>query len=308
MEQATLGFRLADDFLRWGTRFDTVVPDFEGTGYASQMLPCNEAYGFATRYVELSSPRPDRPVMALAYELAGTDMRSNDIFAQLVIRLGPPTDIDRDELSPYASTSDHVVLYASWRAREGISFGISLYGAPRSSSFGDGVGKLYVNWNDVAAAAAPWMSAWRAANEEVAADALAATGVELFAVDYDTCANYAGEPDRAATLCLHVPEILDTPVPVASKLDDKRFALWADRTGARWYLSSLMDTIRLGEPETSTVAVAHIAPARGGGSSTIEIGPWRVRDEWNSPTILNAVRRLERVPGLTFQQSSGHDV
>lgn len=308
MEQAAHGFRLSGDFLRWGTRFDTVVSDFEGTGYASRMLPCNEAYGFAMRYVELSAPRPDRPVMALAYELAGTDMRSNDIFAQLVIRLGPPTDIDRDELAAGAYTSDHVVLYASWAAREGISFGISLYGAPRSSSFGDGVGKLYVTWNDVTAAAAPWMSAWRAANEEVAAEALAATGVDLFAVNYDTSANYAGEPERASMLCLHAPEILDTPGPVASRLDDKRFALWTGRTGARWYLSSLFDTVRLGEQETSRVTVVHTAPARGGGSSTIEIGPWRVRDEWNSPTILRAVRRLERVPGLTFHQFSGHDV
>lgn len=308
MDQAALGFRLDGNFHPWGTRFDTVVSDFEGTGYASRMLPCDEVHGFATRYVELSAPRPDRPVMALAYELAGTDMRVNDILAQLVIRLGPPTDIDRDELSPYASTSDHVVLYASWKAREGISFGVSLYGAPRSSSFGDGVGKLYVNWNDVTAAAAPWMSAWRAANEEVASHALGATSVEFFAVNYDTCANYAGEPDRAAMLCLHAPEILDSPGPVAVELDDKRFALWTDRTGSRWYLSSLIDTIRLGERETSRVTVAHAAPARGGGSSAIEIGPWWVRDEWNSPTILNAVRRLQRVPGLTFHQSSGHDV
>jgi hypothetical protein len=62
MDDTTEGFRLGEaGFFPWGTRFDAVVRDFEGTGYASRPLPCSEAYGFATRSAEPSAPRPDRP-------------------------------------------------------------------------------------------------------------------------------------------------------------------------------------------------------------------------------------------------------
>ena len=62
------------------------------------------------------------------------------MFAQLVIKLGMPIRIERDELSPYASSSSHVVLYANWKAN-GRPIGVSFYGAPRESDFGDGIGK-----------------------------------------------------------------------------------------------------------------------------------------------------------------------
>ncbi len=307
MDEMTKGFRLGDGTLvPWGTRFDEVVTDFERTGYASRDLPCDAAYGFTTRYLEVTAPRPDRPILTVAYELADTGAPIKDLFAQLVIKLGMPGEIERDETSDYIHSSSHVVLYANWQKR-GRPIGVSFYGAPRESAFGDGIGKLYVSWGDLDAAAAPWKPAWLAANAALAQAALAPGKIQLFSVQYDTRVFPQEDPKRANDLCLNSPEILDTPQPIARQLDDKRFALWSDQAGARWHLSTRTDTIVLGGPDTSVVRLTQLEPARGGGSATIDIGRWWVRDAWKSGSIADAERALERVPGLTFNRSSGHD-
>lgn len=307
MDETTKGFRLGDGTLvPWGTRFDEVVKDFERTGYASRDLACAEAYGFATRYLEVTAPRPDRPILTVAYELATTDRPPKDVFAQLVIKLGMPGEIDRDELSPHADSPSHVVLYANWKTK-GHPIGVSFYGAPRESAFGDGIGKLYMSWGDLEAAAAPWMPAWLAANREVEQAAGTVGKIQLFSVQYDTRVFPQKDPKRPADLCLNSPEILNTPPSIARQLNDKRFALWSDQTGTRWHLSTRSDTVVLGGPETSEVRLTQLEPARGGGSATIDIGRWWVRDAWKSRTIAEAEHALERVPGLSFKRYSGHD-
>ena len=309
MDDTAKGFRLGEaGFFPWGTRFDEVVREFEGLGYASRKLACIDVYGFATRLVEVSASRPDRPILTLTYELAATEKPSRDLFAQLVIRLGPPEKIDRDELSPYATSPDHVVLNADWTTPDGIPIGLSLYGAPRATEFGDSAGSLYVSWGNIEAAAAPWVKEWQAANDEVARAAQSPGKVETFAVLYDVRASDADDPHRVANRCLHTPELLDTPEPIASLLGDKGFALWSDAVGKRWHLSTAACTVVLGLPDTSTVKVASVEPARGGGHSTIDVGGWWVRDEWKSRAVEAAVRALQHVPGLTIDRWSGHDV
>ncbi|TBR26943.1 MAG: hypothetical protein EPO10_20655, partial [Reyranella sp.] len=89
MDDTATGFRLGKAaFFPWGTRFDAVVRDFEGTSYASRALPCGEAYGFMTCSAEASAPRPDRPVLTVTYELAATVNPARNLFAPLVMRLG----------------------------------------------------------------------------------------------------------------------------------------------------------------------------------------------------------------------------
>ena len=108
MDDTTKGFRLGEaGFFPWGTRFDAVVRDFEGTGYASRILSCSEAYGFVTRSAEPSAPRPDRPVLTVTYELAATANPARDLFAPLVMRLGAPQKIERDELSGVCQAALH---------------------------------------------------------------------------------------------------------------------------------------------------------------------------------------------------------
>lgn len=309
MDDTATGFRLGEaGFFPWGTRFDAVVRDFEGTGYASRPLSCAEAYGFAACSAEPSSPRPDRPVLSVTYELAASASPARDLFAPLVMGLGAPQTIQRDELSPHASSPDHVVLYANWKTAEGIPIALSLYGAPRATRFGDSAASLYLSWGDLEAAAAPWRDQWHAANDEVARAAQSPGRIERFSVGYDVRASDAHDPLRIANRCLSAPELLDTPRPIAGDLGDRGFALWSDAAGRRWHLSTFACTIVLGGRETSLVRVASIEPARGGGFSSIDIAGWWARDVWESRAIEEAVRALEGVPGLTIERSSGHDV
>ena len=158
MEDWASGFRIDEAFHTWGTRFDSVVPGCVETGYASLELPCRSAYGFATVYAEPTAPRPDRPVTTVAYELADTGTAPRYLFAELVKRLGPPDDISRDD-APEQANENAVVLHANWK-RDRVAIGLSLYGAPRPSDFGNGLGKLYLSWAERDAAVAPFLAEW----------------------------------------------------------------------------------------------------------------------------------------------------
>jgi len=298
MDDAARGFRIGAAFRPWGILFEAVAPSAVDSGYASTELPCASAYGFATVYAEITAPRPDRPVMGLAYELAASGAVAKDIFAQLVIRLGAPSEVDREEKN--AGNSDSIVLHAQW-SRGGVAIALSLYGAPRPSEHGDGMGKLYLSWGDIDAASAPFIDAWRAANAELAQAAAAAATVHTFSVAYEI--NPLLEPR-----CLHHPEILETPPSIATRLGPTGFALWSDAAGTRWHLSTAADSIVLGRPDSSAVQVIEIEPAKGGGFAAIEVGPWSVRSSRLSRAIADAARELEKLPGLTITRHDGYDV
>ena len=297
MDDTARGFRIGDAFFAWGTLFDAVAPCTVDSGYASTELPCTSAYGLATVYAAVTASRPDRPITGLAYELAASGAAPKDIFAQLVVRLGAPREIDRGDENDGDFNS--VVLYAQW-SRGGIAIALSLYGAPRPSEHGDGIGILYLNWNDEAASA-PFMDAWRAASNELALTAASASTVHVFHVAYDV--NPLPEPR-----CLHHPEILATPAVLSARLGDTGFALWSDAAGGRWHRSMATDSIVLGGPEASSVQVMEIEPAKGGGFAAIEVGAWSVRDAWGSRAIADAVRLLGNVPGLVVTRHDGYDV
>lgn len=298
MDDTAQGFRIGDTFHPWGTLFDAVAPGAIEAGYASTCIACAEAYGFAAVSAAITAPRPDRPVMGLTYELAVSGPSGKDVFAQLVIRLGAPTQIDREEEN--AGNESAVVLHAQWSRGE-IAIALSLYGAARPSEFGDSIGALYLTWGNIDAASAPFIDVWRAANEELAKAAATAAMVHTFAVAYPI--NPLPGP-----ACLHHPEILETPAPLAARLGEVGFALWSDATGTRWYLSTAADSIVLGGPDSSTVQVLEIEPAKGGGFAGIEVGPWSVRSAWLSRAIANAASELEKLPGLTVVRHGGHDV
>ncbi len=298
MDDIARGFLIGAAFHPWGTLFQAVAPGAVDEGYACTELPCPAAYGFATVYAEITAPRPDRPVMGLAYELAAAGAMPKEIFAQLVIRLGAPTEVDRKEEN--TGNSDSVVLHARW-SRGDIAIALSLYGALRPSAFGDGLGKLYLSWGDIDAASAPFIDAWRAANADLARAAASAATVHTFSVAYPI--NPLPGPH-----CLHHPEILETPPPIAARLGPTGFALWSDAAGRRWHLSTAADSIVLGRPGSTAVQVIEIEPAKGGGFAAIAVGPWSVRSAWLSRAIADAAHELETLPGLTITRHDGYDV
>lgn len=305
MDDWDSGFRLDDAFHPWGTRFEAVAPGHVERGYASVELPCRSAYGFATVYAEPSAAMPDRPVTSIAYELADSGEPSRKLFAQLVMRLGQPHEVSRDEVPPSANASDSVVLHARWK-HASIEIGLSLYGAPRPSDFGVGLGKLYVSWHDLDAAAAPFLAEWKAANQAVAEGAVGAQP-EILALQYPLYEADAAPPDPRER-ALSMPELLQTPPAIAALLGPTTFALWSDGTGGCWHLSTAHSTVRLGGAETSTAQFLEIEPARGGGYAALEVGAWSVRDAYRSASLKKAVDILETIPSLTIDRHTGHDV
>jgi hypothetical protein len=303
MDDTATGFRIGEALHPWGTLFDAVAPGRVERGYASVELPCRSAYGLATVYAEPAAARPDRPVTTVAYELADTGAAPRYLLAELVKRLGQPDEISRQD-GPERANASSVVLRANWK-RGKVRIGLSLYGAPRPSAFGDGLGKLYLSWTEQEAAAAPFLAAWTAANDAAAA---AAEGARLkaFAVRYDI---YRDDhpPPSASELALQTPHVLLTPPAVAGRLGRTTFALWSDAAGARWHLSTARTTVLLGGAETSTLHFYDVAPARGGGFTEIGTSSWSVRDVHGSTSMRDAVAALEALPGLTVERYSGHD-
>lgn len=297
LDECTNGFRIDGTLYKWGARFDEVVADHAGEDYIRHSIPCRTAYGFETISVELTADAPDRPVTCLAYEIAAS-LGPKEAFARLVKTLGQPGEISREDVT----NADSVALYASWK-RNACSISASFYGAARASEFGDSIGALYLLWTDTAAAAAPFLDRWTAANAALAEAARDAKPT-FFDVRYPTFdPDYpAPTPDERA---LRADSLLDTPAEAAKRLGTRTFALWSDRSGI-WYLSTGRDTVRL--VEGTVVDLLEIAPARGSGYAALEIGMWHVRDVHGSAAIAEAGRRIARIPGVIVERHTGNDV
>lgn len=301
-EDWSQGFRLGDVLHRWGARLDASATDRTRQGWCFQSLPCAEAYGFATTCAELMAPRINRPVVQLFYRLCARST-GEDVLAQLVSRIGRPDQIGHSEVPPLANPSGVVVLNATWR-HHATSVGVSIYGAHRTSDSGVDMGMIYLTWDDVEAAGAPYVDAWRRANEGLARAAATAqpTVFHLQRPIFDP----AKSPESAHTRALNSPELLETPATIAAPLGLKGFALWLG--GDAWYLSTARATVLLGTPETSIVQFTELAPARGCGSAELRVGIWAVRDTWRSPAIDDAADVLSRVPGLVVEHQEDIDI
>jgi len=202
------------------------------------------------------------------------------------------------------ANASSVVLHARWKGGT-VEIGLSLYGAPRPSDFGEGLGKLYLSWADRDAAAAPFLAAWTAANRAVAAAAEGAR-IKVFSLQHALHEDDS-EPMSPAELALSMAELMLTPPSIAARLAPTTFALWSDAAAVRWHLSTGRATVLLGGGETSTVSFLDIAPARGGGYAELCVGHWSVRDAHGSVAIAAAVAALETLPGLRIGRQSGHD-
>lgn len=301
LDECANGFRIDETLHRWGVRFNEIVADCATDDYVRHCISCSTAYGFATVSIELTANAPDRPVTGLAYEL-GTSIEPKEAFARLVKTLGQPGEISRENVPQNDQSGGSVALYATW-TRGPCSIGLSLYGGPRASEFGDSIGALYLTWTDIEAAAAPYLEPSTAATRVLADAAKEATST-LFEVEYPLF-----DPDYPAPSpserALRGDGLLDTPAGAARRLGARTFALWGDKSGA-WYLSTGRETIRLhGE---ATVHWHEIAPARGGGYSALQVGAWQVRDSFGSPAIAEAARLIGQVSGLLVERHTGHDV
>jgi hypothetical protein len=289
MDDCDKGYRIGGVLHPWGTTFEEPAA-----------RPCSSAYGFETLYVELTAADTGRPVTCATYELANVTV-PKAVFANLVKQLGQPDEIDREDEVSGAGSPDRVVLYAIWR-RDNHEISVSLYGAPRASDFGDGIGKLYLSWSDTVAAAGPMLEQWHAANTALAQAAETPQAQAIFDVAWPTF-NPEDEPLAEAWQALNMPELLKTPNVIANRLGETAFAIW--QSAGIFYISHGRATVAIGG---TPVQYNEIEPARGGGYASIEIGSWYVRDEHKSPAIAEAVALLARIPGLTIERHDGYNV
>ena len=154
-------------------------------------------------------PGPTGPVIGLAYELAASGPPAKEVFAQLVIRLGAP---DRGSTARRRTPATRVRSSCTPSGRGDIAIALSLYGAARPPIFGDGIGALYLELGR-------HRCRGRAVRRCLARRQRASwQRPPLHGGDRAHLRRRLSDQSPARTACLHHPEILETPTPIAARL------------------------------------------------------------------------------------------
>ncbi len=318
MDPVAAGFRIDGLLFPWGSTLATVaarlgLPAAEPAGHRAQWLdvPCAEIFGLAAVGAALMAPGPERPVLQATYRLAplpGGELGEPPAWLGLLAdSLGAPDDIGHRDLGDYRDPSNGVRCYASW-ARDGFGAGLSLYGGLRQRELGISAGGLHVDWADTVAAARPFVAAWQARADRLAALAQDVAEIHVFKLAMPQLPRVHGGiigAARAAEHALKAPDVLPTPAPIAARLGAKGFGIW--QAGGAWCISHSWDSVTfpLGDPVAATWH--DVLPAKGAGHSEIDIARWSVCDVTGSAVIEQAVAALRALPGVTVTHQVGHD-
>ncbi|MBX3532117.1 MAG: hypothetical protein KF849_16040 [Rhizobiaceae bacterium] len=321
MHEIDSGFRLDGRLIPWGTTMASAAADagiaFADDGrvaYTRLRARCPRAYGFDTLAAEMGGFGGDRPVTSLAYELALPGDGSMDAARWIdPIRhaCGVP---ERDETEEIAAgdayASSRVRRYAHWQAGE-ASIGISIYGAPRSGPEGRSAGTLWLSWPH-AKAAIPYLPPWRSACAALAVSARGARDLRAFTVQMKPSAMHLGSGrnaahNRACELALTAPDVLDTPLGIATRLKPDQFAFWRNPDQKLACLSTRFDS-RIWD-EGSAVEVTHqvTRPAKGGGMAGLHLGRLSIYDFFGSRAIAEAADALAQMTGVTVKRVEDYD-
>jgi hypothetical protein len=321
MHEIDSGFRLDGRLIPWGTTMASAAADagiaFSGDGrvaYTRLRARCSRAYGFDTLAAEMGGFGGDRPVTSLAYELAlpgDGSMEPDQWIGPARHAFGAP---ERDETEDIAAGDAHassrVRRYADWQAGE-ASIGVSIYGAPRAVPEGRSAGTLWLSWPHVKAAI-PYLPSWRSACAALAVSARGARDLHVFTVQMPPNAMHLGAGrnaahNRACELALTAPDVLDTPLDIATKLKPDQFALWRNPDQKLACLSTRFDS-RIWD-EGTAVEVTHqvTKPAKGGGMAGLHLGRLSVYDFYGSRVIDEAAAALAQMPGVTVRRVEDHD-
>lgn len=321
MHEIDSGFRLDGRLIPWGTTMASAAADagiaFAGDGsvaYTRLRARCSRAYGFDTLAAEMGGFGGDRPVTSLAYELALPGDGSTDAerwIDPVCHAFGAPgRDETEDIPAGDAHASSRVRRYAHWQSGE-ASLGISIYGAPRAVSEGRSAGTLWLSWPH-AKAAIPYLPSWRSACAALAVSARGAQDLRLFTVQVPPNAMHLGTGrnaahNRACELALTAPDVLDTPLDIATRLKPDQFAIWRNPEQKLACLSTRFDS-RIWD-EGSAVEVIHqvTKPAKGGGMAGLHLGRLSVYDFYGSRAIDDAAAALARMRGVAVRRVEDYD-
>lgn len=322
MDDIETGFRVGATLVPWGAtlaeaaaRLGVVAPP-EARRRPELTVACGETCGLPALSATLTADGADRPVTRLAYELAA-DATPAELArrwpASLSSWAGAPARAGFHALPAIADLSGSVLWHGHWPLGE-VALNLSVYGAPRRTALGMSGGCLWLSLSE-RRAAAPFVGAWIGRCLALADIAGRLSGIETFSVRYDLHGLAGGTAGsgkeirtaRAARLALSMPEILDTPDIVAARLTPRTFALWTSADDGVWAASTRWDTRLLRLGEKVKVNRIDLKPAKGGGWSGIEIGPWSVRDAPGSRSIADAADFLARIDGVCVTRHYGYD-
>jgi hypothetical protein len=304
------GFAIDDAEYRWGTTPGGIVgmgPLPHSIGYFHRDLDCRAAFGLPTTGVTISAPAGDRPVLSVSYELAApwlSRSRAQRWLDPLSDRFGPPDSEERQDLRAYPDPSSGVAHWALWR-RPMIDIGLSIYGGTRTSPRGRSAGLVYVAWGDIAAAAAPYVAAWRMQTEALARSALTIAAFHRFDVPMKLRPAGPHTAPFEEWRALNNRGLLATPPSARERLSTDSFALWQTGDG-NWALATLWDTLVL--QHAASVTWTEIMPAKGGGHSGLSVGGWSIIVPHGTASIAAAAAALKALPGVKVVEESGYDV
>lgn len=320
MLDVSAGFRIDDRELAWGITLDEAcrllgVPAVHSAS-GDIVLRSGLGFGLPAVSARLSAPAANRPVLAVAYALADVGgFRPDDWIGAVSDLFGSPEHCARHAIAAGQRPQDGVVLYARWPAADcGIS--VSIFGAPRQVAHGLSIGTLWLSWSDERAAA-PYLAEWREKTERLAADASPLAQMEIYRLDWPAYPAHGhaaggleteeGRQRRRRLLCLHAPDLLETPGQIAERLTPSHFAIWRPASERVWCASTAWDTVVVPLDEPVSVTRIEMLPAKGGGYSVLEIGRWSVRSAQGSAAIAAAEARIAAFPGVTITRHGGYD-
>lgn len=320
MHEIDHGFRIDGRLIPWGATMASAAAEaglsFDGgggIGYAQMRARCTSAYGFDTLAAEMGGFGADRPVTGVSYELAlpgDGDMSAERWMTPLRHAFGAPVQDETEDVPDDATASSRVRRYADWNGGE-VSIGLSVYGAPRVVPEGRSAGALWLSWSHVRAAT-PYLPSWRSACAALAVAARGATDMRVFTLQMAHNAMHLGtgrdaELMRASQLALAAPDVLDTPLAIATKLSPKQMAIWRNPGMKVACLSTRRDS-RMWDEGAAVEAIHQVTrPAKGGGMAGLHLGRLSVYDLYGSRAVEEAAAALAGMPGVTVRREEDYD-
>ena len=320
MPDVASGFRIDDRLIPWGTTLGDVchllniAADHRGSGDIA--LRSGLGLGLPAVSARLSAPAANRPVLAVDYALADVGgFRPDDWIGAVSDLFGSPEHCARRAIAEGQRPQDGVVLHARWPVGD-CDVSVSIFGAPRQVALGLSIGTLWLSWSDERAAA-PYLAEWHAQAAQLAADAADPAEIGIYPLDWPAYPAHGhaaggletedGRLRRQRLLCLHAPDLLETPGEIAERLTPSHFAIWRPASMRVWCASTLWDTVVVPLDEPVSIARIELLPAKGGGHSVLEIGRWSVRSAPGSAAIAAAEARIAAFPGVRITRHDGYD-
>jgi hypothetical protein len=263
---------------------------------------CLSAYGFpAIGMQEEGVTAENRPVCSLVYHLAPYDaaieIANPGFWADPIgAVLGTPREVYEAEKTQRQGSGEGTVIYhAAWKTGV-LNLGLSVFGGQRPEDGGVCAAYLYLGWNDLAAAARPYLPQQQARQARLQALAGNAVQWQRVSLEYELDARLPVEDDgeRSCRRALSGDMHYDTPAVWRDQLGEKQLAVWTSPAQALWGVSTRWDTIYFPTGYCpANIEWINFLPGRFGGYMQMQLGILSLMDRHDS----NALRLVAEFVG-----------